>query len=270
VIDATGMPQTAVVIGGGSQIARDTMMLLADRRLSAVVLASREDAGLQATATELRARGVERVLTSSLDVTETDRLDAFAERAVSELGSVDLVLMAVGAFGTSDLDALDAKNVCRVAATNFSGPAAALAAFVAILRAQGTGRIVVLSSVAGVRVRKANFVYGAAKAGIDGLALGLGDALEGSGVGVTVVRPGFVRTRMTAGLKATPFAVESQVVAEAIVRGLETGAPVVWVPPVLRLVSALMRLLPRGLWRRIPGWPTVCGGQRSATRGWPY
>ena len=269
-IDATGMPQTALVIGGGSQIARDTMMLLADRRLSAVVLASREDAGLQATATELRARGVERVLTSSLDVTETDRLDAFAERAVSELGSVDLVLMAVGAFGTSDLDALDAKNVCRVAATNFSGPAAALAAFVAILRAQGTGRIVVLSSVAGVRVRKANFVYGAAKAGIDGLALGLGDALEGSGVGVTVVRPGFVRTRMTAGLKATPFAVESQVVAEAIVRGLETGAPVVWVPPVLRLVSALMRLLPRGLWRRIPGWPTVCGGQRSATRGWPY
>ena len=269
-IDATGMPQTALVIGGGSQIARDTMMLLADRRLSAVVLASREDAGLQATATELRARGVERVLTSSLDVTETDRLDVFAERAASELGSVDLVLMAVGAFGTSDLDALDAKNVCRVAATNFSGPAAALAAFVAILRAQGTGRIVVLSSVAGVRVRKANFVYGAAKAGIDGLALGLGDALEGSGVGVTVVRPGFVRTRMTAGLKATPFAVESQVVAEAIVRGLETGAPVVWVPPVLRLVSALMRLLPRGLWRRIPGWPTVCGGQRSATRGWPY
>ena len=252
-IDATGMPQTALVIGGGSQIARDTMMLLADRRLSAVVLASREDAGLQATATELRARGVERVLTSSLDVTETDRLDVFAERAASELGSVDLVLMAVGALGTSDLDALDAKSVCRSAATNFSGPAAALAAFVAILRAQGTGRIVVLSSVAGVRVRKANFVYGAAKAGIDGFALGLGDALEGSGVGVTVVRPGFVRTKMTAGLKAAPFAVESQVVAEAVIRGLETGASVVWVPPVLRPVLALMRLLPRGLWRRIPG-----------------
>jgi len=70
---------------------------------------------------------------------------------------------------------------------------------------------------------------------------------------VTVVRPGFVRTKMTAGLKAAPFAVESQVVAEAIVRSLETGASVVWVPPVLQLVLALMRLLPRGLWRRIPG-----------------
>jgi decaprenylphospho-beta-D-erythro-pentofuranosid-2-ulose 2-reductase len=253
VIDATGMPQTAVVIGGGSQIARDTLMLLADRRLSAVVLAGRDEAGLQSTAAELRARGVERVLTWSLDVAETYRLDAFAERAASELGSVDLVLMAVGALGTSELDALDAKAVSRTIVTNFAGPAAALGAFVTILHAQGTGRIVVLSSVAGVRVRKANFLYGAAKAGIDGFALGLGDALEGSGVGVTVVRPGFVRTKMTAGLKAAPFAVESQAVAEAVVRGLETGAPVVWVPPVLRPVLALMRLLPRGLWRRIPG-----------------
>ena len=252
-INATGMPQTAVVIGGGSQIARGTLMLLADRRLSAVVLAGRDEAGLQATATELRARGVERVLTWSLDVAETDRLDAFAERAVSELGSVDLVLMAVGALGASDLDALNTEAVSRTIVTNFAGPAAILGAFVATLRAQGTGRIVVLSSVAGVRVRKANFVYGAAKAGIDGFALGLGDALEGTGVGVTVVRPGFVRTKMTAGLKAAPFAVESQVVADAVVRGLETGASVVWVPPVLRPLLALMRLLPRGLWRRIPG-----------------
>jgi decaprenylphospho-beta-D-erythro-pentofuranosid-2-ulose 2-reductase len=253
VIDATGMPQTAVVIGGGSQIARDTLVLLAGRRLSAVVLAGRDEAGLQATAIELRARGVERVLTWPLDVAEVDRLDAFAERASAELGSVDLVLMAVGALGTSDLDALDAKAVSRTIVTNFAGPAAVLGAFVAILRAQGTGRIVVLSSVAGVRVRKANFVYGAAKAGIDGFALGLGDALEGTGVGVTVVRPGFVRTKMTAGLKAAPFAVESQVVAAAVVRGLEAGASVVWVPPVLRPLLVLMRLLPRGLWRRIPG-----------------
>jgi decaprenylphospho-beta-D-erythro-pentofuranosid-2-ulose 2-reductase len=253
VIDATGMPQTAVVIGGTSQIARDTLLLLADRRLSAVLLAGRDEAGLDATATELRARGVERVLTRVLDVTEIDRLDAFAESAAAELGSVDLLFMAVGDLGTSDLDTLDAKSVCRTVVTNFAGPAAALGAFVATLRAQGTGRVVVLSSVAGVRVRKANFVYGAAKAGIDGFALGLGDALEGTGVAVTVVRPGFVRTKMTSGLKAAPFAVESPVVAEAIVRGLETGAGVVWVPPMLRPVLALMRLLPRALWRRIPG-----------------
>lgn len=109
-----------------------------------------------------------------------------------------------------------------------------------------------LSSVAGVRVRKANFVYGSAKAGLDGFALGLADALEGSGVKVSVVRPGFVRTKMTAGIKPAPLSVDAVTVAEAIVRSLETGASVTWVPPVLAPIFTAMRLLPRALWRRIP------------------
>jgi decaprenylphospho-beta-D-erythro-pentofuranosid-2-ulose 2-reductase len=253
VIDATGMPQAAVVIGGASQIARDTLGLLADRRLRAVVLAGRDEAALQASAVELQARGVDRVVTRLLDVTDIGRLDAFAESAASELGSVDLVLMAVGDLGTSHLDSLNAETAGRAAVTNFAGPAASVGAFVGILRAQGTGRIVILSSVAGVRARRANFAYGAAKAGIDGFGLGLADALEGTGVGVTIVRPGFVRTKMTSGLKPVPLAVESSVVAEAILRGLEIGASVVWVPPVLRPVFAVMRVLPRAVWRRIPG-----------------
>jgi decaprenylphospho-beta-D-erythro-pentofuranosid-2-ulose 2-reductase len=71
-------------------------------------------------------------------------------------------------------------------------------------------------------------------------------------VKVTVVRPGFVRTKMTAGLKPAPLTVEAPVVAEAIVRGLETGAAVVWVPTVLRPIFAVMRVLPGALWRRLP------------------
>lgn len=251
-IDATGMPQTAVVIGGSSQIARDTLLLLADRRLRSVVLAGRGEAALESTAAALRARGVEEVMTRYLDVTDTDRLDAFAKATTCELDTIDLLLVAAGDLCASDLDALDAKTVSRAIVTNFAGPAAAVAAFLGTLRAQGAGRIVILSSVAGVRVRKANLVYGAAKAGIDGFGLGLADALEGTGVEVTVVRPGFVRTKMTAGLKPAPLAVESSAVAEAIVEGLETGASVIWVPPLLRAVFALMRLFPRALWRKIP------------------
>jgi decaprenylphospho-beta-D-erythro-pentofuranosid-2-ulose 2-reductase len=253
VIDATGMPQTAVVIGGSSQIARDILLLLADRRLRSVVLAGRSEAALESTAAELRARGVEEVMTRYLDVTDTDRLDAFAKATACELDTIDLLLVAAGDLGASDIDALDARTVSRAVVTNFAGPAAAVAAFLPTLRAQGAGRIVVLSSVAGVRVRKANLVYGAAKAGIDGFALGLADALEGTGIEVTVVRPGFVRTKMTSGLKPAPLAVECSAVAAAVVKGLETGAPVVWVPPLLRAVFALMRLLPRALWRKIPG-----------------
>jgi decaprenylphospho-beta-D-erythro-pentofuranosid-2-ulose 2-reductase len=253
VIDATGMPQTAVVIGGSSQIARDTLCLLAERRLRAVVLAGRDEAALRATAVELGGRGVERTSTHYLDVTDLGHLDDFAKTASFVLGGIDLLLVAAGDLGNCALDSLSADSIGRAALTNFAGPAAAIGAFVGTMRAQGAGRIVIVSSVAGVRVRKANFVYGAAKAGIDGFGLGLADALEGTGVKVIVIRPGFVRTKMTSEMKPAPFAVESAVVAKAIVEGLETGAAVVWVPPVLRAVFAGMRLLPNALWRKVPG-----------------
>lgn len=252
-IDATGMPQSAVVIGGSSDIARDTLRLLATRRLRRVLLGGRNPAALAAVAEELRVLGVASAETVHLDVMELDSLDAFAAEAASRMGEIDLVLVAAGHLDSSGLDDLDAATVGSMVTANFTGPAAATVAFARVLRAQGAGRIVVLSSVAGVRVRKANFLYGAAKGGLDGLALGLGDALDGSGVKVTVVRPGFVHTKMTAGLKPAPFAVAPAEVAAAIVRGLETGRSVVWVPAALRSVFALLGLLPRSLWRRLPG-----------------
>lgn len=252
-IDATGMPQSAVVIGGGSDIAREVLRLLARRRLHSVLLAGRDIGGLEAVAAELRALGVANAMTAHLDVSEAGGFEAFAAAAAERLGEIDLVLVAVGDLGTASLEELDAGKVASALEVNFVGPAAATVALARVLLAQGTGRIVILSSVAGVRVRKANFVYGSAKAGLDGFALGLGDVLDGSGVAVTVVRPGFVRTKMTAGLKPAPFAVDARAVGEAVVRALQTGSPVVWVPSVLRPVFAVMRLLPRALWRRIPG-----------------
>jgi decaprenylphospho-beta-D-erythro-pentofuranosid-2-ulose 2-reductase len=251
VIDATGMPQTAIVIGGSSDIAVATLRLLAVRRLRKVLLAGRSPDALDAVAIELRALGVESE-TVRLDVTEVDSLDAFAREAVGRLGEIDLVLVAAGDLGTAVVDDLDAATVAAALATNFTGPAAVTMALAQVLRTQGFGRIVLLSSAAGVRVRKANFVYGSAKAGLDGFGLGLADALEGSGVEVTVVRPGFVKTKMTAGMKAAPLSVDAVTVATAIVDGLERGSPVVWVPPLLRPIFAGLRVLPRALWRRLP------------------
>jgi decaprenylphospho-beta-D-erythro-pentofuranosid-2-ulose 2-reductase len=251
-IDATGMPQTAVVIGGGSDIARETLRLLAGRRLRTVLLAGRNASALEGVADELAELGI-KAETAHLDVTEVGGLQGFARGAAERLGQIDLVLVAAGDLGTCELDDLDATAVASSLITNFAGPAAATLALAQVLRAQGSGRIVVLSSAAGVRVRKANFVYGSAKAGLDGFALGLADALEGSGVRVTVVRPGFVHTKMTVGLKPAPLAVDALTVADAIVRALETGAAVVWVPAVLQPIFVALRLLPRALWRRVPG-----------------
>jgi len=251
--DVTGMPQTVVVLGGSSDIARAILRSLAGRRLRSVVLAGRSVAGLASTADELRALAVSDVATEEIDLTDFGALEAFADSTAARLGSIDLVLVAAGDLGTADLAELDAKRVGALALANFAGPAAAMTAFARVLRSQGHGRIVVLSSVAGYRVRAANFVYGAGKAGLDGFSLGLGDALAGTGVEVTVVRPGFVRTKMTAGLVAAPFSVDADDVATAVVRGLETGAGVVWVPGILRAVFGVLGLVPRALWRRLPG-----------------
>jgi decaprenylphospho-beta-D-erythro-pentofuranosid-2-ulose 2-reductase len=120
------------------------------------------------------------------------------------------------------------------------------------LRTQGHGTLLLLSSVAGERVRKANFVYGSSKAGADGFFQGLGDRLAGSGVDVMIVRPGFVRTKMTAGMSDAPMTTSPEAVATAVTNALARNREIVWVPPPLRLVMAVVRHLPRPLFRRLP------------------
>ncbi len=128
-----------------------------------------------------------------------------------------------------------------------------MAAAAAQLTRQGHGRIVVLSSVAGYRVRRSNYVYGSAKAGLDGFALGLAESLRGTGLSVHIVRPGFVRTKMTTGRPAVPFTVGPDRVAADTVRGLRNGNTVIWSPGILKWVVGTLGLLPQALWRRMPG-----------------
>jgi short-subunit dehydrogenase len=120
------------------------------------------------------------------------------------------------------------------------------------LRAAGSGNIVVFSSVAGVRVRRANYVYGSAKAGLDGFCSGLADALHGSGVHLLLVRPGFVIGRMTEGMSPAPFSSTPDQVATATARALTKGRRTVWVPWILQPVFMGLRLLPQFVWRRMP------------------
>src|SRR5581483_11781556 len=158
------------------------------------------------------------------DVLEADALDTHEEviaRAFERAGGFDVVVLAVGVLGGQaglDTDRGVAQDVMRV---NFLGSGSLLLAALASLRRQGRGTIVVLSSVAAERARKSNAIYGAAKAGLDALAQGMADSLAGTGVRVLVVRPGFVRTRMTAGLKPAPFATSAEAVAKAVRAALD-------------------------------------------------
>lgn len=251
--DAFGHPQSVVVLGGTSDIALELVRRLAATRCRSVVLAGRDAAGL-ARAGSVLAHGVERVATVAFDATDPGCAGETVARCFAEAGEeVDLVVVAVGELGHQDEDETDAARVGRMFTVNATWPAAAMAVTARLLRGQGHGRIMVLSSVAGYRVRRSNFVYGAAKAGLDGFAIGLGASLRGTGTSVHVVRPGFVRTKMTEGRAAAPFAVGPDRVAQDAIRGLEQGRRVIWSPGVLRGVFGLLGLLPDAVWRNLPG-----------------
>lgn len=252
--DAFGHPQTMVVLGGTSDIAAAVVDELARQRLHTLVLAGRDQAGLQGAAERARQAGVTTVATVLFDATDVPGAARTVEECFGAAGqSVDVVLVAVGTLGDQERDELDPARAAAVLTVDTVWPSAALVAVATRLREQGYGRAVVLSSVAGVRVRRSNFVYGAAKAGLDAFALGLGESLRGTGASLQVVRPGFVATKMTAGRPPAPFATTPHAVAQAIAQGLGTTAPVLWVPGLLRSAFAVLRLLPVALWRRLPG-----------------
>jgi len=249
--DALGAPQSVLVLGATSEIAQATLRRLAGGRMRAARLAVRRPDAVEAFAGELRGRGVA-VEVLPFDADDVKSHPLFVEAALAGEQDVDLVLVAFGVLGEqseSERDHLAAVSVLR---TNFLGAASVMTVIARRLVAQGHGTIAVLSSVAGERVRRSNYVYGASKAGLDGFAQGLGLALEGTGAGVMVVRPGFVRTKMTAGMDAPPYSTTPDRVAEAIVEGLARGAHTVWAPRGMRLVMSVVRHLPRALFSRIP------------------
>jgi decaprenylphospho-beta-D-erythro-pentofuranosid-2-ulose 2-reductase len=251
--DAFGHPQSVVVLGGTSDIARALVHRLVEARCRSVVLAGRDASGLEREAADL-SPSVERSAVVTFDATDPGQADDVVTRCFQAAGEeVDLVVVAVGELGHQDRDEVDAARVARMLTVNTTWPAAAMTAVARLLRDQGHGRILLLSSVAGYRVRRSNFVYGASKAGLDGFAQGLAEAVRGTGVSVHIVRPGFVRTKMTEGRPEAPFAVGPEQVAEDAIRGLERGQGVIWSPGVLRAVFGVLGVLPAAAWRRLPG-----------------
>lgn len=252
-LDALGSAQSVLVLGATSDIAAAMLARLATgARLRRVVLAGRPGGRLEATAAAQRSTlgdGVA-VETLAFDATDVHSHEAALGR-VFDAGDVDVVVLTVGVLpdGPSLADPVAAAEVVT---TNFTGAVSALTVVAERCRRQGHGTLVVLSSVAGERPRRSNYLYGSTKAGLDAFATGLGEDLRGTGVTVLVVRPGFVRTSMTAGLPAAPLAVDADDVAAAVVRHLRGPSRTIWVPGAMRPVMSVLRHLPTALFRRLP------------------
>lgn len=250
--DATGRAQTAVVFGGGSDIGAAIARRLAGQGVGTIVLAGRKPERFGDLADELRRLGAGRIETVAFDGDAVEAHGEVVETIAAMVGDLDLAVIVFGVLGEQAALERDPEAAAALLHTNMVAPGALLLLLGERMRAQGHGDIVVLSSVAGERARRSNFVYGASKAGVDALAQGLGDRLHGTGVHVLVVRPGFVRTKMTSGLPPAPLAVDADRVAAAAVDGLRRRAEIVWVPPALRVVMFGLRHLPRAVFRRLP------------------
>ena len=247
-----GQPQSVVVLGGSSDIARALTKRLCAARAHTVVLCGRNQELLDECAEEAKDYGA-----STTDTVLFDAEDiADAARVVSEAfekveGTVDLVIVAVGLLGDQFAQENDAARAASVAIVNFAWPVTALAEVRRRMVAQGHGRILVMSSVASIRVRRSAYLYGGAKAGLDRLCDAMADSLDGTGVKLQLVRPGVVRTRMTKDQSPVPFTTGPDEVAGYVMKGLETDDRVIWSPPVLRYAFAMLRHLPEPIWRKV-------------------
>lgn len=244
-------PEGAVVVFGG----RSEIGLAIARRLApgrTVVLAARpgDMAGPRQDCLEA---GAAEVVVVDFDADDTAAHPGVVERIEDLAGPIGVAVLAFGVLGDQRRAESDSGEVVRILHTDFVAQASLLTVLADRLHARGTGAIVAFSSVAGVRVRRANYVYGSAKAGLDGFASGLADALHGTGVHLVVARPGFVIGRMTAGMEPAVFASTPDRVADAVVERIARGHGVdLWIPWQLRVMFAVARFVPRAVWRRMP------------------
>lgn len=247
---AAGPSRVVVVFGGRSEIGSELANRLAPG--ATVVLAARASHRLGDQVAAVRAAGAAAVHAVEFDADDLDSHRPLVDRLVGEFGAIDLAVLAFGILGDQARAESDAAHAAAIVHTDYVAQVTLLTHLAAAMRAAGRGTLVVFSSVAGVRVRRANYVYGSAKAGLDGFAGGLSDALHGSGVRLLIVRPGFVIGRMTEGMDPAPLSSTPAQVADATVRALRSGRRTVWVPWALRPLFFGMRLLPQPVWRRLP------------------
>lgn len=245
-LENLGRAGRVLLLGGTSEIGLAILAALRAPADTEVLLAGRDEQAMAAAGKALPFR------------CSTIPYDAMAPHAGAPViaaafadGPVDLVIAATGVLIAQDEIDSDPALGARMIGVNFTSHVTTLLEAAARMRAQRSGTIVVLSSVAAIRPRRANYVYGAAKAGLDAFARGLTDALAGTGVRVLLARPGFVTGRMTAGMPPAPLAVAPGQVGAAVAAALEGTGSVVWVPRSLAALAMIIRLVPRSLWRRM-------------------
>ncbi|MGK2868253.1 MAG: SDR family NAD(P)-dependent oxidoreductase [Mycobacterium sp.] len=239
-----------VIFGGRSEIGLELAKRMAPG--ATVVLAARRAHELVSEVELIRAAGATAVHVLEFDADDTSSHRELIGSIVTEHGPIGTAVLTFGVLGDQARAETDAAHAVAVVHTDYVAQVGLLTVLADAMRPAGGGNLVTFSSIAGVRVRRANYVYGSAKAGLDGFCSGLSDALRGSGVHLLVVRPGFVIGRMTEGMAPAPFSSTPAKVAAATAKALTKRRRTVWVPWQVGVIAAVFRILPGPIWRRLP------------------
>lgn len=251
-LNAVGQAQNILLLGGTSEIGLSIVTEFLKNGPAKVILAARPDSPrIEGAVAEMKTAGA-----SDVEVIDFDAVDFASHPDTIDLafanGDVDVAIVAFGTLGDQEALWQDQKLAVNSAETNFTAPVSVGVLLGEKFKAQGHGSIVALSSVAGQRVRRSNFVYGAAKAGMDGFYINLGEALREHGVNVLVVRPGQVRTKMSADAGEAPLTVERDDVAKAVVAAVLNKKDAIFVHPLFQYVSLAFKFIPQAIFRKLP------------------
>jgi decaprenylphospho-beta-D-erythro-pentofuranosid-2-ulose 2-reductase len=251
-LDAVGNPQTILLLGGTSEIGLAICERYLRTAAARIVLACLpDDPGRDEAVAQMKAAGARSVELIDFDAVDTQSHPSAIDEAFSG-GDVDVAIVAFGLLGDAEELWRDQRKAVQIAEINYTGAVSVGVLLADRMRSQGFGQIIAMSTVAGERVRRSNFVYGSTKAGLDGFYLGLSEALRPYGVRVLVIRPGQVRTRMSAHVKEAPLTVNKEDVAELAVASAAKGKDLVWAPPAFRYVMMVLRHIPRPIFRKLP------------------
>lgn len=250
--NAVGVPKSILILGGSSEIGLAIASEYLTKGAMRIVLATVPgDAAADAAAAQMTAAGASSVEQIDFDALATETHRDVIDKAFAG-GDIDVAIVAFGIQGDDEQAWQDQKLAVLEANINYTAAVSVGVLLGEKLRGQGHGQIIAMSSVAGERVRRSNFVYGSTKAGLDGFYLGLGDALRPEGIGVLVIRPGQVRTRLSAHVAEAPLTVNKEDVARMAVAAVDKGKDIIWVPGPFRFIMMVLRHIPRPVFRKLP------------------
>jgi decaprenylphospho-beta-D-erythro-pentofuranosid-2-ulose 2-reductase len=252
VLDAVGNPQTILLLGGTSEIGLAICARYLQNAHARIVLAAMPgDPGRDDAVAQMKAAGARSVELIDFEATDPDSHPKMIEAAFAN-GDVDVAIVAFGILGDAEELWQNQHKAVLAVEINYTAAVSVGVLLGEKMRAQGFGQIIAMSSAAGERVRRSNFVYGSTKAGLDGFYLGLGEALREFGVRVLVIRPGQVRTRMSAHVKEAPLTVDKEYVANLAVTASAKGKELVWAPAAFKYAMMVLRHIPRPIFRKLP------------------